>query len=204
VAELRTARLLLRQWRDDDLEPFAGLNADPETMRFFPFPPSREESDALAERSRRQIDAEGWGLWAVEVTGGASFIGFVGLARPGFEAHFTPAVEVGWRLGREHWGRGYATEAARAAVAYGFEELGLAEIVSFTSPLNEPSWRVMERLGMSHDPADDFDHPRVPADHPLRLHVLYRLSGTAWQENLRLPGSGFKHNGGTSGRQSGS
>lgn len=176
MGELRTERLLLRQWRDEDLEPFAELNADPETMRYFPAPPSRAESDALAERARRQIASEGWGLWAVEVAGGASFIGFVGLARPSFEEHFTPAVEVGWRLARDHWGRGYATEAGRAAVAYGFEELGLDEIVSFTSGLNKPSWQVMERLGMTHDPADDFEHPRVPAGSPLRPHVLYRLS----------------------------
>lgn len=179
MSDLRTERLLLRQWRDEDLEPFAELNADPETMRYFPAPPTREESDALAERSRRQIDDEGWGLWAVEVRGGASFVGFVGLARPSFEEHFTPAVEVGWRLARRHWGRGYATEAGRAALAYGFDELGLEEIVSFTSRLNAPSRRVMERLGMSHDPADDFEHPRVPLGHPLRPHVLYRLSRPA-------------------------
>jgi RimJ/RimL family protein N-acetyltransferase len=180
VAELRTERLLLRQWREEDLEPFAALNADPETMRYFPAPPSREESDALAERAGRQIEEEGWGLWAVEVAGVAAFIGFVGLAAPSFEAHFTPAVEVGWRLAREHWRRGYATEAAGAALAYGFRQLDLAEIVSFTSPLNEPSWRVMERLGMSHDPADDFEHPRVQVGHPLRPHVLYRLSRADW------------------------
>jgi RimJ/RimL family protein N-acetyltransferase len=180
VAELRTERLLLRQWRDEDLEPFAELNADPETMRYFPAPPLRVESDTLAERARQHIEAEGWGLWAVEVAGGASFVGFVGLARPSFEEHFTPAVEVGWRLARAHWGCGYATEAGRAALAYGFEELALAEIVSFTSRLNRPSWRVMERLGMSHDPADDFEHPGVPAGNPLRPHVLYRLSREAW------------------------
>ncbi len=180
MAELRTERLLLRQWRDEDLEPFAKLNADPETMRYFPAPPSREESDGLAERARRQIEEEGWGLWAVEVAGGASFVGFVGLARPTFEARFTPAVEVGWRLAREHWGYGYATEAGLEALAYGFEELGLEEIVSFTSRLNEPSWRVMERLGMSRDPSEDFEHPRVPAGHPLRPHVLYRLTRSDW------------------------
>jgi RimJ/RimL family protein N-acetyltransferase len=180
MAELRTERLLLRQWRDEDLEPFAALNADPETMRYFPARPSRDESDALAELARRHIEDEGWGLWAVEIVGGAGFIGFVGLARPSFEEHFTPAVEVGWRLGREHWGCGYATEAGRAALLYGFEELGLAEIVSFTSLLNAPSWRVMERLGMSHDPADDFEHPRVPVGDPLRPHVLYRLARDAW------------------------
>ena len=180
MAELRTERLLLRQWRDEDLEPFARLNADPETMRYFPAPPSREQSEALAERARRQIEEQGWGLWAVEVVDGASFVGFVGLSRPGFDAHFTPVVEVGWRLGREHWGNGYATEAGRAALAYGFEELDLAEIVSFTSRLNEPSWRVMERLGMTHDRAGDFEHPRVPVGHPLRPHVLYRVSGANW------------------------
>jgi RimJ/RimL family protein N-acetyltransferase len=180
VAELRTERLLLRQWRDDDLEPFAALNADPETMRYFPAPIARAESKAFADRAARQIEAEGWGLWAVEVAGGTSFIGFVGLARPSFEAEFTPAVEVGWRLARAYWGRGYATEAGRAALGYGFDELGLEEIVSFTSGLNEPSWRVMERLGMRRDELGDFEHPRVPAGHPLRPHVLYRLSRDAW------------------------
>jgi RimJ/RimL family protein N-acetyltransferase len=180
VAELRTERLLLRQWRDEDLDPFAALNADPETMRYFPAPPSRDESDALAERSRRHIEEEGWGLWAVEVVDGPSFVGFVGLARPTFDADFMPTVEVGWRLGREHWGNGYATEAGRAALAYGFEEIGVPEIVSFTARLNEPSWRVMQRLGMRHDEAGDFEHPRVPVGHPLRPHVLYRLSDADW------------------------
>ena len=190
AADLRTERLLLRQWRDEDLEPFAALNADVETMRYFPAPPSRAQSDALAEHARRQIEEEGWGLWAVEVVGGASFIGFVGLVRPSFEEHFTPAVEVGWRLAFDCWGRGYAsyaTEAGRAAVAFGFEELGLEEIVSFTSELNEPSWRVMERLGMSHDPAGDFEHPRVPVGHPLRPHVLYRLSRDDWAVSQPAP-----------------
>jgi RimJ/RimL family protein N-acetyltransferase len=195
VAELRTERLLLRQWRDEDLELFAELNADPETMRYFPALPSRDESDALAERARGEIEGRGWGLWAAEVPGVASFIGFVGLARPSFESHFTPAVEVGWRLAREHWGCGYATEAGRAALAYGFEDLRLEEIVSFTSTLNEPSWRVMQRLGMSRDSADDFEQPRVPAGHPLRPHVLYRLARTEWAVSRAggsstMPGSG--------------
>lgn len=187
MAELRTERLLLRQWRDEDYEPFAALNADPETMRYFPEPPSRDESNRLANRARRQIDEEGWGLWAVEVVGGASFIGFVGLSRPSFEEHFTPAVEVGWRLAREHWGHGYATEGGRAALGHGFGVLGLEEIVSFTSALNEPSWRVMERLGMSRDPAGDFEHPRIPAGDPLRLHVLYRVSRPAWTVSRASP-----------------
>ena len=174
MTELQTPRLLLRQWRHDDLEPFAELNADPEAMRYFPARRTREQSDELAAHAERGIAERGWGLWAVEVVDSACFIGFVGLAEPRFEAHFTPAVEVGWRLRREAWGNGYATEAARAAVAFGFEELALDEIVSFTSVVNERSRRVMERLGMTHDPADDFDHPNVE-DGWLRRHVLYRL-----------------------------
>jgi ribosomal-protein-alanine N-acetyltransferase len=173
VTELRTERLLLRQWRDDDLEPFAELNADPEVMEHFPAPLARDESDRLARRARDRIAADGWGLWAVEVVGSQPFVGFVGLAEPGFEAHFTPALEVGWRLARTAWGNGYATEAGRAALAYAFEELGRDEVVSFTSTGNLRSRRVMERLGMTHDPADDFDHPRVE-DPRLRRHVLYR------------------------------
>jgi len=147
VAELRTERLLLRRWRDEDLEPFAALNADPETMRFFVSPQSRAESDALAERSRRQIEEQGWGLWAVEVVDTVPFIGFVGLARPSFEAHFTPAVEVGWRLAREHWGHGYATEAARAARAWAYEERGVERLISLIDPRNTRSIRVADKLG---------------------------------------------------------
>jgi RimJ/RimL family protein N-acetyltransferase len=177
MAELTTPRLLLRQWRDDDLEPFAALNGDPYTMRYFPAPMTPSESDALAALASSALVQRGWGLWAVEVVGVAPFVGFVGLNQPGFQAHFTPAMEVGWRLARAHWGNGYATEAARAAVAYGFDALELDEIVSFTSVVNQPSRRVMERLGMSHDPADDFDHPSV-ADGPLRRHVLYRLASS--------------------------
>ena len=175
MAELRTQRLVLRQWRDDDLEPFAALNADPEVMHYFPSPLTRGQSDALAEGQRDLIAERGWGLWAVEVVDRAPFIGFVGLAEPRFQAHFTPAVEVGWRLARDHWGKGYATEGARAAVAFGCGELGLDEIVSFTSVVNERSRRVMDRVGMTHDPADDFDHPLLAPGDALRRHVLYRL-----------------------------
>jgi RimJ/RimL family protein N-acetyltransferase len=173
VTELRTSRLRLRQWHDDDLESLAALNADPEVMRYFPETMTRAASDELAARQRALIDERGWGLWALEAETG--FVGFVGLSEPRFDAHFTPAVEVGWRLARRAWGFGYATEAARAAVDHGFARLGLREIVSFTTVRNEPSRRVMERLGMTHDPADDFDHPLLPAGHPLRRHVLYRL-----------------------------
>jgi len=151
VADLRTERLELRQWRDEDLEPFAALNADPETMRYFPAPRSREQSDALARHARHQIEEEGWGLWAVEVVGGASFIGFVGLARPSFEEHFTPAVEVGWRLGRQHWGNGYATEAGRAVVGHAFEDLGLNRVYAFCFSRNMASRRVLEKIGMTHE-----------------------------------------------------
>ncbi|MGO9905464.1 MAG: GNAT family N-acetyltransferase [Solirubrobacteraceae bacterium] len=180
MTELATERLLLRQWRDDDRAPFAALNADPEVMRYFSKRLTSEESDGLASYIWGIIDRQGWGLWAVEVQDGAPFIGFVGLGAPGFEAHFTPAIEVGWRLHRDHWGRGYATEAAIAALTFAFEELNLPEVVSFTTVGNDRSRRMMERLGMSRNPGDDFDHPSVP-DGPLRRHVLYRIRSEQWQ-----------------------
>ena len=157
------------------MQPFAELNADPEVMRYFPATMTREQSDGFAAYVRETIDRQGWGLWAVEVTDGPAFIGFVGLNRVNFEEHFTPAVEVGWRLARPFWGNGYATEAAAAAVGFGLQQVDLDEIVSFTAASNEPSIRVMRRLGMRHDAAGDFDHPRV-AEGPLRRHVLYRLA----------------------------
>lgn len=175
MSELRTPRLLLRQWRQADLEPFAALNGDPEVMRHFPSPLTRAESDALAEREAILIGLRGWGLWAAEVTKTNALIGFIGLAEPGFDAHFTPAVEIGWRLARRHWGKGYATEGARRALAFGFDDLGLEEIVSFTTVANTKSQSVMERIGMTHDPADDFEHPLLPPGDPLRPHVLYRV-----------------------------
>jgi ribosomal-protein-alanine N-acetyltransferase len=173
--ELRTDRLLLRRWRDADREPFARLNADPKIVRLLPAPLTRAESDALVDRIEREFGERGFGLWAVEIVDGGRFAGFVGLHVPRFRAHFTPAVEIGWRLARDAWGRGYATEAARAALAFGFGTVGLEEIVSFTVPANARSRAVMERLGMTRDPADDFDHPALRAGHPLRPHVLYRL-----------------------------
>jgi ribosomal-protein-alanine N-acetyltransferase len=173
---MRTERLLLRRWRPSDLAPFAALNADPRVMRYFPTTLSRAESDAFAEQIEAHFAEHGFGLWAVEVPDLAPFIGFVGLSVPRFEASFTPCVEVGWRIAAEHWGRGYAPEAARTALAFGFETLGLREILSFTTVVNAPSRRVMEKLGMTHDPSDDFDHPALPEGHALRRHVLYRLS----------------------------
>jgi RimJ/RimL family protein N-acetyltransferase len=172
--ELRTQRLWLRRWLPSDRIPFAALNADPRVMEYFAAALSREESDALAARIESHFDRHGFGLWAVEIPTVAPFAGFIGLSIAGFKAHFTPAVEIGWRLAATHWNRGYATEGARAVLAFGFEALGLAEIVSFTTLANHRSRRVMERIGMTHDPSDDFDYPTLPAGHPLRRHVLYR------------------------------
>ena len=172
---LTTGRLILRRWTDADLEPFAQLNADPDVMQFLPKVLTRAESDARAVGIREHFDRHGFGLWAVEIPNEASFIGFTGLNVPQFTTQFTPCVEVGWRLSREFWGRGYATEAAREVLRFAFSDLGLDEILSYTVPANMRSRRVMEKLGMTHDPANDFDHPLLPEGHPLRRHVLYRI-----------------------------
>ena len=169
MSELRTERLVLRQWREEDRAPFAALNADPIVMEHFPSTMTREASDAFVDFNIAAIADRGWGLWAVEADG--EFIGFVGLNEP----RFRPGVEIGWRLAREAWGHGYATEAARAVLAFAFDELGLAEVISFTSTTNVRSQRVMERIGMTRDPAEDFDHPNV-TDERLRRHVLYRVA----------------------------
>lgn len=172
--ELQTPRLRLRRWRAEDREPFARMNNDPVVMRYFPAPMTPEETDASIARIEESLEQRGFGLWAVEITGFAPFAGFVGLNVPRFESHFTPCVEIGWRLSREFWHRGYATEGARAALTFGFDTLGLNEIVSFTAPSNAASRRVMEKIGMRRNPDDDFDHPLVPEGHPIRRHVLYR------------------------------
>jgi RimJ/RimL family protein N-acetyltransferase len=169
---LRTARLLLRPWRDADVAAFEELNADPEVMEFLRVLPD------WADRARAHWETHGFGQWVVEIPGTASFIGVVGLNSISYPAHFTPAVEIAWRLARAYWGRGYATEAARAALDYGFEKLGLAEIVATTVPANRRSRQVMERLGMTRAPEDDFAHPRVP-EGSLKRHVLYRLQRPA-------------------------
>lgn len=148
---IRTARLALRAWKESDLAPFAALNADPAVMRYFPGVLTRAESDALAARISEHIAEHGFGLWALERREDQSFVGFVGLVRTRFSSHFTPCVDLGWRLARQHWGKGYASEAARAAVHFGFERLGLREIVAFTVPDNTRSRRVMETIGMRHD-----------------------------------------------------
>jgi RimJ/RimL family protein N-acetyltransferase len=152
------------------------MNADPHVMEFFPATLPREESDALADRIEAHFQQHGFGIWAVDVPGITPFAGFVGLSIPRFESHFTPCVEIGWRLDAEHWNRGYATEAARAALAFGFASLELEEIVSFTVPANSRSRRVMEKIGMTHSSSDDFDHPLLSQGHPLGRHVLYRIS----------------------------
>lgn len=177
---LRTERLVLRRWKDSDREPFAALNAAPRVMEFFPSTLTREECDAMIDRIERHFEERGFGLWSVEVQGGPSCIGFVGLWTPTFEAHFTPCVEIGWRLAYESWGNGYAPEAARAALRFGFENLGLDEIVAMAVAGNHRSRRVMDKLGMTYDPNDDFDHPRFESGHPLQRHVLYRLPRSRW------------------------
>ena len=173
--ELRTERLLIRAWRDDDLGAVAAMNADPRVMEFFPSVVAPEETAAQIAGTRVRLAETGCGFLPVEVVGGAAFVGMVGLNVPRFQAHFTPAVEIGWRLAAAHWGRGYATEAARAVLAYGFEQLALPEIVSFTTVANLRSRRVMEKLGMRRAEEDDFLHPTLPDGHPLKPHVLYRL-----------------------------
>jgi RimJ/RimL family protein N-acetyltransferase len=173
--ELRSERLLLRRWRTEDLEPFAALNADPLVMEHFPATLSSEESSAYIERQEASFDAHGYGFWAVEVVGEDLFAGFVGLQSVDDEMSFAPAVELGWRLARAFWGRGYATEAAAAASRFAFADLGLAELLAYTAAGNLRSRRVMERVGMTRDPYEDFSHPKLEPGHPLSAHVLYRL-----------------------------
>ncbi len=179
----KTERLVMRPWREADLAPFAALNSDPYVMEYMRKPLSRVESDEMVAKICDGLDENGFGLWAVEVQGGAPFIGFVGLSIPNFQTHFMPCVEVGWRLAREHWGKGYATEAGRRALKLGFEDFDLDEIVSFTTVGNGRSRAVMERLGLSRDPADDFNHPTLPPDHPIYPHVLYRISKADWKKS---------------------
>jgi ribosomal-protein-alanine N-acetyltransferase len=184
VPVLRAGRVLLRGWRAEDLDPFAALNADPRVMEHFPAPLSRAQSEAfVCDRIVPHFAEHGYGLWAVEVPGVAPFIGFVGLQASSFEAHFTPCVEIGWRLAAPYWGRGYATEAARAAIGFGFAEANLEEIVSFTVPANRRSIAVMERLGMTY--AGEFQHPNLPPGNPLRTHVLYRLRAQETSKKAR-------------------
>lgn len=182
---INTKRLILRPWTEEDLEPFAQLNADARVREYFPGLLSRQESDASVKLASEHIQRCGWGFWAASLVETGEFIGFIGLEDVYFSAPFNklaPAVEIGWRLAFNHWGKGYATEGALAALKYGYETLGLQEIVSFTAVANQRSRHVMEKIGMHHRSEDDFDHPKLAEGHPLRRHVLYRLEKTRWQQ----------------------
>jgi RimJ/RimL family protein N-acetyltransferase len=170
---------VLREWRESDLDPFASFNADPRVREYFPSLMTRAESQASIDRMRAHQAEYGFGFWAIDVPGVADCVGMCGLAWARFEAHFTPCVEIGWRIAHAHWGQGYAPEAARASLDYGCETLGLDEIVAFAVVANTKSRRVMEKIGMRYNPADDFDHPGLPPGHPLRRHVLYRITNGA-------------------------
>jgi RimJ/RimL family protein N-acetyltransferase len=172
--EIRTERLLLRQFRDDDLLHLSQINRDPAVMEFIGQPLNDDQSKAMIERSRLSWHENGFGKFAVEVPDVADFIGYVGLALPAFHSPFTPCVEIGWRLASQYWGHGYATEGAKSVKDFAFNDIGLREIVSFTALQNYRSRRVMEKIGLIRDPRDDFDHPNVAKDDPLRAHVLYR------------------------------
>ena len=184
---VETPRLVLRQWRASDRKPFAALNADPTVTQFL-LPLTPQESDALADRLAAGIDEHGWGFWAVEAPGVAPFIGFVGIKPLAPALPFAPGVEIGWRLAQPFWGRGYASEAAGAALGVGFEQVALDEIVAFTATDNLRSRAVMDRLGMLADP-QPFDHPAVPPGHPLRAHVLYRIGRDAWRRRRDAGGA---------------
>lgn len=175
---LRTPRLTLRPWTNADRAPFAALNADPQVMEHFPAPLQRADSDTMADRIVSHFERHGYGLWAVELPA-APFAGFIGLNVPVFEAPFMPCVEIGWRLAAAHWGQGYAREGAAAVLRWAFEQARIPEIVSFTVPANLRSRRVMEAIGMAHDPAGDFDHPLIAKGHRLQRHVLYRARASA-------------------------
>jgi len=189
-AIIQTERLILRQWKEEDLELFAKLNSDPRVREYFPGLLSREDSNASVKPISDHIQKYGWGFWAASTIRTGEFIGFIGLEDVYFKAPFNaliPAVEIGWRLAFEHWGKGYATEGAKAVLEYGFNALNLEEIVSFTAVQNMRSRAVMERIGMNHDPKDDFDHPKLPKEHKLSWHVLYRLKLQQWQKQQYMP-----------------
>jgi len=180
--ELETKRLILRQWKDSDFPVFSKMNADPLVMQYYPNTLTEDESNVMASKLKELIDVRTWGFWAVETKDEKQFIGFVGLHKPTYDLPVTPCVEIGWRLGRKHWGKGYATEAANEALKYAFENLKLQEVYSFTSVINKASWSVMERLGMKNE-EKNFSHPIVSEDSPLSEHVLYKITKEIWSEN---------------------
>ena len=180
---IETDRLLLRAWQQADRQPFAEMNADELVMEYFPKPLTSSESDGLVDHIERHFKQHQFGLWAAEVKETRTFAGFIGLQVPGFEAHFTPCVEIGWRLAYPFWGQGFAPEGARAVLDFAFNVAQLDEVVSMTTVENQRSRRVMEKLGMTHTTSEDFEHPSLPEGHPLRPHVLYRLSKKRWLSN---------------------
>jgi RimJ/RimL family protein N-acetyltransferase len=180
----KTNRLILRPWRDEDLAPLFAINGDPESMRYFAATMTRAESDAWAARMRAHFAAHGWGFWVVAEAATGGFVGVVGLMTIPWQAAFTPAVEIGWRISKQFRRQGYAEEAARAALEFGFGTLGLAFIVAFTVPGNAASWKLMAKLGMHQ--AGEFDHPRLPEGHHYRRHLLYRLDQAGWRDGARL------------------
>ncbi len=182
TAIIQTERLILRQWCDRDIDPYRKLNADPKVMEFFPATWTQEESDASLQSARNHIEKYGWGKWAVSLQETDEFIGRIGLEDIDFQASFSPNIELGYRIAYKHWGKGYATEGAKAALEYGFQRLKLEEIVAFTPTQNLRSQIVMQRIGMHHSPKDDFDHPKLPKEHRLSRHVLYRLGLDEWQK----------------------
>lgn len=179
--EIRTARTLLRQWKDSDADAWAAMNADPAVRRHFPKVNARADSQGEMDRIRAGIAQRGWGMWALEIPGVLPFAGFVGLSAPGFPAPWQPAVEIGWRLPVEAWGKGYATEAAEASLYFAFEHLRLPQVIALSVVTNKPSHAVMERLGMVPWPGMEFDHPRVPPDWALKRHLVHRIAQSAWQ-----------------------
>ena len=183
IIELSTDRLMLRQWQDGDKGRFAEINADPDVMEYYPAPLSKSESDAMADKLKGLIMARGWGFWAIEVTSTQEFIGFVGLHIPTYELPVKNCVEIGWRLAKESWGKGYATEAANESLKFAFEKLRLNEVYSFTSVINKRSWAVMERIGM-HNTNLNFNHPIVPKDSILSEHYLYKIDRESWLEKM--------------------
>ncbi|MCG6970933.1 MAG: GNAT family N-acetyltransferase [Gammaproteobacteria bacterium] len=191
IIEPQTQRLKLRQWQPADRPHFARLNADPEVMKYFTHTLNPEQSMLMAQKMESKIAAYGWGFWAVEKRDSQQFIGFVGLNKPDYELPVSPCVEIGWRLAREYWGHGYATEAAQASLAVAFEKLQLPEIFAFTSLANQKSQAVMQRLGMRQ--LHNFEHPMVPEHHPLREHVLFRIDQHSWSKRQSQNGNNGSH-----------
>jgi len=182
MTTLKTKRLILRPWKEEDLEPFARLNADPRVMEYLPTVLTKKQSEATLKSSQAHIEKYGWGKWAVTLLDTGELIGRIGLGEVDFQANFTANIELGYRLAFEHWGKGYASEGAAECLKFGFETLNLSEIVSFTAIQNMRSRRIMEKVGMYHDSKGDFDHPQLPEGHPLRRYVLYRIKN-AGQKN---------------------